>query len=146
MPTAAKLVSGLFFAALAWLAAEAFKPLMPPETVFGIFSLLCAVFGLFVGWMVMGSRVGKGMSNAIGAGITTSVALTVVCVFYFSAREMIIRSMNRRYGGPLEATVSTFEIAFDYTLMLINPLVLGILLVGGVLGGMLAEATNRRWS
>lgn len=146
MPTAAKLVAAIAFAVIAWAAAEAYKPQMPPETQFGVFSLVCAAFGLFIGWTVMGPRVGRGASNAIGAGITTSVALCIVCLFAFSAREMVLRSMNRRYDGPLEATVGTFEIAFDYGLKLFDLKVVAVLLIGGVLAGLLAEATNRRWS
>jgi hypothetical protein len=145
MPTAAKLLAALAFALVAFLAAEAFKPLMPEETVFGWFSQICAVFGALCGWMVMGSRAGRGWTTAMGVGLTTSAAVAVVSVFAFSGREMVFRSMNRRYDGPMEAVVGTFDIALDYGWRMADAQVLGILAGGGILAGLITEFAARRW-
>ena len=49
MPTAAKAAAGVWFALVGFVAAEAYKPLMPPETQFGFFSVVCAGFGFVIG-------------------------------------------------------------------------------------------------
>lgn len=146
MPTGAKLTAALAFAVVAFGAAEAFKPLMPPHTQFGSFSFLCALIGLFTGWKVMGGRVGRGWTNALSVGLTASAVMTFAALFLFSFRETILRSMNRRYDGPLEATVGTFGIMVEYGTVMADPRLLAILLLGGLLGGIVAEAAGRRWS
>jgi hypothetical protein len=50
------------------------------------------------------------------------------------------------YDGPMEAVLGVFEIMLDYGRMMLQPDVLGVLAVGGILGGMLAEWAGRRWS
>ncbi len=146
MPTGAKLIAALAFAAVAFAAAEAFKPLMPPHTQFGSFSVLCALIGAFTGWKVMGSRAGRGYGNALGVGLTASAVMTLAALFLFSFRETILRSMNRRYDGPLEATVGTFGIMVEHLAVMGDPRLLGVLALGGLLGGLAAEAAGRRWS
>jgi hypothetical protein len=145
MPTAAKLVAALFFAVVAFLAAEEFKPLMPPHTQFGRFTLLCAAIGLFTGWRVMGSRAGRGWTTALGVGLTTSAMMTLAALFLFSFRETVLRSMNRRYDGPLDATVGTFGIMVEHLAFMGDAQLIGILVAGGLLGGLAAEAAGRRW-
>jgi len=145
MPTAAKLIAALAFAAVAWLAAEAYKPQMPPDTVFGYFTVICTLIGAFCGWKVMGSRAGRGWSTALGIGVTTSTVLTLASIFAFSLQEMLLRSMNRRFGDPMEAAVGTFGIVIEYAALLADVRVLGILVIGGMLGGLAAEFAARRW-
>lgn len=145
MPTAAKLFAAIAFAIIGFAAAEAFKPLMPPETVFGMFSLICAAIGAVCGWMIMGPRVRNGWMTAMSIGLTTAVAMTAVALLAFSVREMIIRSLNRRFDGPMEALVGTFGIALEYAWLLVDIRVVGVLVVGGMLGGLIAEAAGRRW-
>lgn len=146
MPTAAKLVAAIAFAAVAFLAAEAFKPEMPEWTMFGAFSFICAGFGAFCGWRISGRNAGRGWRVAMGVGLTSALATVVLVLGFFSIREMLIRSMNRRFDGPLEAAVGTFGIALEYGALMLAAPVLGILLIGGILGGLLAEVAARRWN
>lgn len=147
MPTAAKLIAAIVFAAMAYLGAEAFKPEMPEWTVFGVFSFICAGIGAFCGWQISGRNAGRGWRVAMGVGLTSAISTVLVVLLVFSVREMLIRSMNRRFDGPLEATVGTFGIALDYgALLLMAPAVVGIILVGGLIGGLLTEFAARRWN
>ncbi len=73
MPTAAKLVAAILFAALAFTAAEVYKIALPDRTVWGVFSPVCAVIGAFCGWFVMGRLVGHGYLSAMGYGLRTTV-------------------------------------------------------------------------
>ena len=145
MPTAAKLFGAAGFAAVGFVAAEAFKPLMPPDTQWGWFSVVCAVFGAFWGWRIAGRRAGRGYGAAMSSGLTTAAVLTVTALFAFSVREMLLRSLNRRYSGPMEATVGTFDIMLEYGRLLGDLRVLGVLVVGGLLAGLAAEVAGRNW-
>jgi len=145
MPTAAKAMAALWFGALGVIAAEAYKPLLPPETVFGLFAWVCGGLGLIVGWWVVGPPAGRGWNPALATGLRGSVTLLAWALAVFSVREMLLRSMNRRYGGPTEAVVGTFDIALEYLSLMGDALFLGLLAVGGILGGWLAEWTARRW-
>lgn len=144
MPTAAKLFAALTFAAVAFVAAETFKPTLPPETQWGRFSLVCALIGAFWGWFLMGRRVGAGWGPAIGVGVTVSAVVTASALVLFAVREMLLRSMNRRYSGPMDALEGTFDILLEYGRLLADLRLIGLLVLGGILGGLIAEAAHRR--
>ena len=145
MPTAAKLVAALAIAAVGWFAAEAFKTLMPPETVWGNFTPICAGIGAIVGWRVLGARAGRGLQSALGVGLSASAVLVGVVLFLFSGREMVLRALDRRYDGPMDATVSVFGIMLEYGSRMGDVQLLGILIGGGLMAGLLAEVASRLW-
>ena len=145
MPTAAKLVAAVAFAAVAFFAAEIFKPAMPPDTQFGYFSYICASISALCGWFVMGGLVGRGSSAAIGSGIRTITTAVFLLLLLFSGREMILRAMKLRYHGPMDAIQAMFGLVVDFGRMMLTPEELGTLLIGGALAGLLADWSARRW-
>lgn len=146
MPTAGKLFAALAFALVGLAAALAFQPLMPQGTRFGWFVPVCTLLGAICGWRVMGPRAGLGgAAAAMGVGLSTSVVLSVTAVFVFATREMVIRSMNRRFDGVMDAALGTFDIALDYGLMLLTPQMLAVLVGGGAIGGLVAHGAARHW-
>lgn len=145
MPTAARVVAGVLLAIVAFLASEAFKPLMHENTNFGYFSIVNAGIGLLVGWVVIGSRVGRGLAAGVNNGLTGAVALTFWCLFGHGANKMVEDSFDRRFTDMLEAIASIFERMLEYGLIMIDVNVIAILLVGGVITGVLAEIASRLW-
>lgn len=145
MPTAAKLFGAAGFAAVTFVAAETFKPQMPPDTQWGWFTAISALFGAFWGWRIAGGQAGRGFRRAMGSGLTTMAVITFTVVFAFSMREMVLRSMNRRYSGPMEATVGTFDIMLEYGRLLAEPRLLGVLIAGGIIAAFAAEVAARNW-
>jgi hypothetical protein len=146
MPTAAKASAGVWFAMVGFAAAEAFKPLMPPESVFGWFSFFCAGFGFVIGWWVLGPLAGRGYRASLGTGLRTSFTLLFWALTFFSLREMILRSIAKRYKGPTEAVVGTLDIMLDSLRLMGDGVFIGTLLVGGLLGGLFVEWVARRWN
>jgi len=146
MPTAAKLVAAVMFAAVGFLAAQAFVPSLPEGTQIGFLREICAVLGLIIGWLVMGRLVGKGYVEAVGFGIRTSVTVLFWAVLGFSIYEMILRSTKMMYDGPMEALLGVFDLVIYYGKMMGSPEFIATLLIGGVLGGIAAEWAGRRWS
>lgn len=146
MPTAAKLVAAVMFAAVGFLAAQAYVPSLPEGTQIGFLREICAGLGLVIGWFVMGRLVGKGYVEAVGFGIRTSVTLLFWAVLGFSIYEMILRSTKMMYDGPMEALLGVFDLVIYYGKMMGSPEFIGTLLIGGVLGGIAAEWAGRRWS
>lgn len=155
MPTAAKLASAILFAGLGYLvsmliaqltAQGDFKPTIQPETVFGYFPYVNAGIGLLCGWLVMGPLTGRGFYAATGSGVRTAATLVFFSMLTFSGREMILRSMKMRYDGPFEAIQGMFGLIADYSPVLIAPAVLVLLIGGGALCGIMAEAIAKRWT
>ncbi|HCZ00475.1 MAG: tellurium resistance protein [Rhodobacterales bacterium RIFCSPHIGHO2_02_FULL_62_130] len=146
MPTAAKLVAAVMFAAVGFLAAQAYVPSLPEGTQIGFLREICAGLGLVIGWFVMGRLVGKGYVEAVGFGIRTSVTVLFWAVLGFSIYEMILRSTKMMYDGPMEALLGVFDLVIYYGKMMGSPEFIGTLLIGGVLGGIAAEWAGRRWS
>lgn len=145
MPTAGRLFAALAFALVGLFAAWAFRPLMPPTTEFGSFVPISVVLGAICGWKVLGPRAGRGWRLAIGAGLSTSVVLLVVALILFSGREMLLRALRGRYDGPMDATVATFGVVLEYLSLMGDLRFLGVLVLGGILGGLLAETGQRIW-
>ncbi|SEL31461.1 TrgA family protein [Roseovarius nanhaiticus] len=146
LPTAARLVAALSLGALGWFASDLVRPLMPEGTAFGWFNYVNAVLGLLCGWIVIGSRAGRGMVDALANGLTGVLALIIWAFFLQSLNLMLKQSMENRYDGPAEAIIGIFDNAVDYAQYLIDPMLIGVLLIGGMLCGVLAEAASRRWS
>jgi hypothetical protein len=146
MPTAAKLLAAVAFAIVAYLTAFALVPHFPEGTQIGLFREISAVIGFAVGWFVMGNLVGKGYGEAAGSGIRTSVTVVFWALLLFSIYLMVKKSMKMAYDGPMEAVLGIFELMLEYGQIMLVPDVLGVLVVGGILGGMLAEWAGRRWS
>lgn len=146
MPTAAKLIAAVAFAMVAFVAAATFVPHLPEGSQIGLFREITAAIGFAVGWFVMGSLTGQGYGPAAGSGMRTAVTLVFFTLLGFSIHLMVKKSYKMLYDGPMEAVLAVFEIMLDYAQMMIQPDVLGVLAVGGVLGGVAAEWAGRRWS
>ncbi len=147
MPTAPKLIALLIFAGLAYLAAELYKPQMPPETYFGPFSLICAAIGGITGWLVMAGRTGLGAGAAISAGIQTSITLVFFALLGFSIYMMIRRAMRGMYGADaFEAVINVFSLMMKHGALLLTPTLLVTLLLGGAVGGLVTDWVAKRWS
>ncbi len=145
MPTAAKAVAALCLAALGYLASELVKTLLPASTNFGLFSEFNAAIGALVGWIVVGNRAGRGTKDALANGLTGVAALIFWCLFVHACLEMFDLSMKRRYDGPVEAFSAIFEIGIEYSMLLVNPMIISTLLIGALLTGYFAEYAARRW-
>jgi hypothetical protein len=145
MPTAAKLVAALCFAAVGWLAANAHVPALGENPAVGPFRELTALLGLLIGWRVMGGLVGNGYGEAMGSGLRTSVTLAFFALLLFSTWLMVQDSLKMRYDGPMDAVLGVFELMMDQARKMLTVGVLGVLVLGGLIGGAAAEWARRRW-
>ncbi|SFI75049.1 TrgA family protein [Celeribacter neptunius] len=146
MPTAAKLVAALWFAILAWFAAELVKPHMEEGTQFGLMSYIAGGFGFLTGWIFMGKRAGDTVAAAMAYGFSSSVILSFWSVFYFAFETMIHRSLDLRYKGPTEALMGMVDLMGEYGIYLLKPDVLVTLVVGGLFGAWIVEKAAGKWA
>lgn len=145
MPTAARLVTALALAAVAWIGSDMFRPLMPPDTAFGWFNWVNAAVGLVCGWQVVGARLGRGWLEGGSAGLTGLGALIFWALFLHSLNEMLKRALENRYDGPLEGLVAIFELGYGYATVMLDGSLLGWLVGGAVATGLIGEWVARRW-
>lgn len=145
MPTAARLVAAILFAIVALFAAEAYKPELPEGMAVGALTPVAVLVGLGCGWMVMGRLVGHGMVTSAGQGLRTSLTIVLWVLGIFCIREMLIKSTRLQYDGPLEAIVGIFQLMMEYAGTALTVPVVGVLVVGGMLAGMVAEFAHSRW-
>lgn len=146
MPTTAKLVAAAGLGLVGWVASDMIRPLMPADTSFGWFNYVNLVLGLLCGWVVTGKRVGFGWTEGVSAGLTGMGALVAWGLFAQSFYEMLMRSLDRRYDGPVEGLTAMFELAVEFGSVLLNGPLIIFLCLGGLLTGLLAEWVTRRWS
>jgi hypothetical protein len=138
MPNAARLFAALIFAAT---GAGVAHVLDLPQLGWTVWTGCGAV----VGWVVMGALTGRGYQASAGFGLRTSVTVAFWALLILSTREMIRRAYLRQYDDPFEAIVGIFEIILIDGRAIIAAEPLAVLVVGGLVGGVLAEFAGRRW-
>jgi hypothetical protein len=143
--TSGRLVAAICFAITGYITALAFIPQLPDSYMVKWFPEASALLGAQVGWIVMGRHVGGGLREAMGRGISAAVWLLFWALVSFSIREMLSRSLEKRYRQPMEAVNASFEIAIYFFKLVLSVEVLGPLLIGGLISGVLAEIANRIW-
>ncbi|SNX69325.1 hypothetical protein SAMN05878503_103314 [Cereibacter ovatus] len=146
MPTAAKLFAALAFAALGFLAGGLFGQQLPEGTPTATFGPAAALIGLICGWRISGALAGRGFGVAMGTGVRTAVTILFWGLLAYSIQIMLIRAMRKLYHGPMEALVGVVDLMLDHARLALAPELLAALLVGGFVGGALAEWAGRRWS
>ncbi|SDZ32717.1 hypothetical protein SAMN05444004_110117 [Jannaschia faecimaris] len=151
MPTPAKLVAGILFAALCWFVAEAIVRYTLEEGVrVGLFRELLAAGGLVVGWRTIGKTatgpVGRGNSipNVITSGIAAAFILLVMALLLHSFGVMIAESLGGKYTAIGTAASAWMRFFVEDAQLIWNPIVLGLLFGGGAAIGLVAGMVGRR--
>ncbi len=146
MPTAAKLFSAISLGILAWVASDEVRPLMPDGTDFGYFNVVNLGLGLVSGWIVLGSRVGRGYYESLMAGLTGMAALVFWAMFFQSLNEMLKQAIQRHYDSINEAIFDIFYIAIDFGQKILDFNLISVLVIGGMIAGICGEWASRRWT
>lgn len=147
MPTAAKLVAALCLAGLAWYISDLVIPLFADTgRPFNDFHKINAAIGAVLGWRIVGARAGRGMTSAIGLGLTGAGALAFWGLFFHASAQMIKRSLRKLYDGPVEAVTDVFAIGVEFAQIVMTVEIVATFVVGGILCGIIAELTSRRAS
>ena len=145
MPTAAKLVAAFCLALLGVFGSWAVTPHLPESTTPGSLWAIAGGAGLLAGWRSLGPDARGPLGRAISAGLRATAIMVVIVLFIVSFLEMIQRSLQKHYDGPVHALQSMFGLMLDNAMLLLHPDVAGLLLVGGMLAGGLVHRPPRSW-
>lgn len=150
MPTPAKLVAALLFAALAWFTAELIVRTVLEEGVrVGRFRELLAFGALVVGWRYIGREAtgptGRGttLTRSITAGFAGAAILLVLAVVLHSFGVMILNSLDRKYTAVGKAASAWMDFLWKDLQTIADPLVLAVFFLGAALVGLVAGITGR---
>jgi len=145
MPTVGKVFAAITFAAVAYYVSTLVQELLAEERQYPRLHYVNAGLGIIVGWRVAGARAGQGWNAALGYWLTTTIALTFVCLFANSFAEMIRRSMRMQYDGPAEGVVDVAAIMWDFAQKIATQEVIVASLVGGLGAALITEFFGRRY-
>ncbi|MEM1352601.1 MAG: TrgA family protein [Pseudomonadota bacterium] len=145
MPDAAKLIAAIFIGGLAFATSYLFMPLMPESTEFGNFVFVNTIIGIVCGWMVMGKRAGRGITAAINNGLGGALVLVIWALFIHSCYQMFDRAMSNWYHGVFDALAAIFQFMAEYALVLVDPVLMCSLILGGIVAGLCTEYAWRTW-
>ncbi|MBI1173137.1 TrgA family protein [bacterium] len=147
MPTATKIVSAVAFALVGLWAAISYIPQLPEGTSVGHFPELMTALGFVLGWRSVGRFTGRGYGESLGLGLRGSFLLVFWALLGFASYTMLMRSTKQVYrGDPGRALMDVPQIMLQYAELLWARDVLVALVVGGLLGGLVAEFAARRWT
>lgn len=151
MPTPAKLVAAILFAALAWVVGETIvRHVLPDGVRAGWLREMLAAGGLVIGWRTIGHvttgamRRGTTMPRAITAGIAGAAQLLVLGVVLHSFGRMIANSLDRKYDQIGRAWTAWMDFLWQDIVLMADPVVLGTLFAGAALVGLAAGLVGRR--
>lgn len=144
MPTAAKLVAAIAFAAIGYALFVSMLAVYGDERVPQFLLPLCLGSGLAMGWVVCGKNA-MGLKSGVGNGYTAIVGQGFIIIFVLSFMVMINRSLRGRYDGPMDAVVAHFLLMYENAFKFATPEIGIIMLVGGFVGGALAGITGSRF-
>ena len=146
MPTAAKLIGAIGFAALAYFITDLIKPLLTEGMRVTWFSPINGLIGLAMGWTIMGRGAGHTYRQAFGYGLTTMAATVFWSLVVWAGYEMLIRSTRLRYDGAVEALQDMALLALEYAQLAGVREVIIPAIVGSLFMAWLTEFFARRWS
>lgn len=144
MPTAARLISALLFAALAWGVSEILRGTLPEGVPARYLAPVVSGLGLVFGWQTMGARAGQGQVAAVAHALTTLGLIVVWALIIFSGAEMVRRSMRRFYDGPMEGLEAMVGLFLEYGRLLLVPEVAIAGIAGALVCGAIAAFVARR--
>ncbi|WP_179379887.1 TrgA family protein [Jannaschia marina] len=151
MPTPAKLVSAVLFAALCWFVADSIvRYTLEEGVVVGPFREVLAAGGLVVGWRTIGTAatgpVGRGntIPNVITAGVAAAFILMVLALLIHSFGVMIVESLNGSYNSVGKGASAWMGFLMNDARTIAHPVVLGLLFGGGALIGLVAGVVGQR--
>lgn len=153
MPTPAKLVCSILFAALSWWTAETIvRQVLSEGIVVGRFREWVALAGLLIGWKMIGRACsgpmnkGTTMTVAITSGIGGALVLSVGGVVVHGLVVMLIESLDRKYTEVGHAASAWMEFTWEDVQTVADPVVLGTLFGGaaivGLIGGIVGRVTR----
>lgn len=145
LPTTAKLFGALGLAATGFFVANLLQPYLPAAMRVHGLALVASSFGLLLGWRVIGMNPGKGLTKAIGRGLSASVYLVIWTVLFLGAVEMMHQMALNHYDAPMDALVDVLGQGLKLGLLALQWDVMAVLFCGGMLSAMLAEWAWKRW-
>jgi hypothetical protein len=147
MPTAAKLVAAIAFGLVAYYASQAVVPMLPEGMRLTKFFALNVALGAVTGWLVMGRLAGAGYGLAVANGLRTSAVLLFYTLLVHAIIEMIDRAVDMRYKDTFAALSGLVGLTGHYAAMVFtSPVVMGILILGGVIAALVVEFVSHRWN
>ncbi|WP_341212332.1 TrgA family protein [uncultured Limimaricola sp.] len=144
MPTAAKLVGALLFAALGYVATLVAVPFLSGVYMVASAPVINALIGAITGWFIAGPRAGEGWQGGISNGVTATISGLLLVGLVHGVIFMWRSSMRGRYHDPMDALEATAEFWLTVAGRLAVPQMIGLLLVGGVVIGLALEFTRVR--
>lgn len=146
MPTGAKIVAAVCFAAMCWLVSGFIPPLLPEGTPTPLLQPVNAAVGFVMGWRILGRNAGEGFMRSIGHAATTTVASLFWCLLIWSGELMITRSMRLLYNGPVEALQDMAVEAIEYLKLIGTTEIVIATLIGTLIAAALTDSAARRWA
>lgn len=150
MPTPAKLVCALLFAALAWAVGETIvRYTLEEGTRVGLFREMLAFGGLLIGWKYIGKVAtgpmlrGNSVTNVITAGIAGAAMLLVLGLLFHAFGVMIANSLDGKYTAIGTAATAWMGFLVKDATTVAHPYVLGLLFVGGAVVGLIGGIVGR---
>ncbi len=145
MPTAGRLAGAIMFALYGWYVAGYSVRFFPEENAPDLLIPVATFVGLLIGWMIVGSRAGRGYNPAIGIGLTAASAYSFWVIFLLSFQAMMKNAMRRLYDGPMEALADTFDIMLEQAKDFLDIGLIITVFVGGIICAWVTEYFGKRY-
>jgi hypothetical protein len=145
MPTAAKLFAAVFLGLTGALVVYLVELSQPPTGDLPVALAVTVSVAVIVGWRACGPYAGNGYGSAMLAGLKATIYLVVLALLVLAVMQMFRLAWRHHYHAPSEAVVDIIGLALGFAKPLLTPQIAGVLGVGGLVTGIMAEWAGRRW-
>ena len=148
MPTAARIISAVCLAFIAWVVSGLIKVQLSAVPDFGLFVPLCVVIAALSGWSVLGRRADRGrlgLGNALGVGLSASLVTCFWVLLLVSGYDSFQVAMDRTFHDPMKVIYNIYPIARDYVMDAMTTTIALWLFGGGAITGVLAHMAGKKW-
>lgn len=145
MPTAAKLIAGIFLGLLAVLVAYIYQLDYPTRTFEMEFYLVSGLIGFCVGWYTLGQKAYFGGWKSIMAGIRSVVALAIVSSILFGLYHVFVGMGDHAYHNPMQVPITWIRISIAYFSSSLRVDIWSVMIIVGALAGRVTGIANWHW-
>jgi hypothetical protein len=145
MPTAAKLIAGIFLAFIAALVAFIYQLDYPNSTFAPSFYWVSALIGFSVGWYTLGQNPHFGGWNSVVVGLRSVVILAIVASILWGLYHVFAGMGDHAYYQPMQVPITWIRVSIAYFTSSLRVDIWSVMFLFGALAGRVTGIVNWHW-
>lgn len=145
MPTAPKMIAGIFHCLLAMLVAYIYQLDYPTSSFESDYYIIAGLIGFGVGWYTLGQNAYFGGWNSVLAGLRSVILLAIVASILFALYHVFMGMRDHAYYQPMQVPISWIKTSIAYFSSSLRVDIWSVMIIAGALAGRVTGIANWHW-